>query len=170
MPPRRRLGLALLLLGLHTGAVGAQAPDQQWLDQKMGSWYRAASRAAPGHWGIAVADQSGNGRIVGNPPGTAPVHPLGAVAVRVDLDPYLGMAALAAYVGLSRRTVQNLVTDPTDPLPTYRVGGKLLARRSEVDAWMTRRRNGKPLAAARLAATDARALLAARPKKIAAIP
>jgi len=58
--PRCRLGLALLLLGLHTGAAAAQAPDQQWLDQKMGSWYRAASRAAPGHWGIAVADQSGN--------------------------------------------------------------------------------------------------------------
>ena len=60
MTPRRRLGFALLLLCLHTGAVAAQAPDQEWLDQKMGSWYRGASRAAPGHWGIAVADQSGN--------------------------------------------------------------------------------------------------------------
>ena len=55
-----RLGLGLLLLGLHTGRAAAQAADQQWLDEKMGSWYRAASRAAPGHWGIAVADQNGN--------------------------------------------------------------------------------------------------------------
>ncbi len=103
-------------------------------------------------------------RIAGAPPDTLPVHPVGAVAVRVDLDPYLGMAALADYLGLSRRTIQNLVTDPADPLPTFRVGTKLLARRSEVDAWMTKRRNRKPLAAAQLARADARALLAARPK------
>ncbi len=107
---------------------------------------------------------AGNGRqIVGNPLGTVPVHPVGSVTVRVDLDPYLSMAALSNYLGLSRRTVQNLVTDPSDPLPTYRVGGKLLARRGEVDAWMARRRNRKPLAAGQLAAADARALLAARP-------
>ncbi len=108
---------------------------------------------------------NGGRRIMGNPPGTAPVYPVGSVAVRVDLDPYLGTAALAAYLGLSRRTVQTLVTDPNDPLPSYRVGGKLLARRSEVDAWMARRRNRKPLAATRLAAADAHALLAARARK-----
>ena len=104
-----------------------------------------------------------NGRqAIGNPPGTVPVHPVGAVAVRVDLDPWMDLRALAGYLSLSRRTVQNLISDPADPLPTYRVGGKLLARRSEVDAWMARRRNRKPLAAARLAVADARALLAAR--------
>jgi len=57
---RRSLGrLGLLLLAVHTVPVAAQAPGQDWLDQKMGSWYRTASRAAPGHWGIAVADQDG---------------------------------------------------------------------------------------------------------------
>ena len=77
----------------------------------------------------------------------------------------MDLRALAGYLSLSRRTLQDLVNDPTDPLPTYRVGVKLLARRSEVDTWMARRRNRKPLAAARLAQADARALLAARPRK-----
>ncbi len=104
-------------------------------------------------------------QILGNPPGAVPVHPVGAVAVRVDLDPWLDLRALASYLSLSRRTLQDLVNDPTDPLPTYRVGAKLLARRSEVDAWMARRRNRKPLAAAALAAADARALLTARPRE-----
>jgi hypothetical protein len=54
------------------------------------------------------------------------------------------------------------VNDPRDPVPTYRVGAKLLARRSEVDAGMGRRRNRKPLAGAQFAAADAKALLAAR--------
>ncbi len=107
-----------------------------------------------------------NGRqIVGNPPGAQPVHVVGTVAVSLPLDPWLDLRALAGYLSLSRRTVQNLVSDATDPLPTYRVGAKLLARRSEVDAWMARRRNRKPLAAAQLAAADARALLTARPKR-----
>ncbi len=57
------------------------------------------------------------------------------------------------------------MNDLIDPLPTYRVGAKLLVRRSEADAWMARRRNRKPLAAARLAAADAHALLTARPKR-----
>ena len=52
-----QLGL-LLVLG-HSVPAWAQATGQDWLDQKMGTWYRSASRAAPGHWGIAVADQDG---------------------------------------------------------------------------------------------------------------
>lgn len=108
---------------------------------------------------------SGGGQILGNPPGTVPAHPVGSVAVRVDLDPWLDLRALAGYLSLSRRTLQALVNDPADPLPTYRVGSKLLARRSEVDDWMARRRNRKPLAVAALAHADARALLMARPRK-----
>ncbi len=53
----RRLGF--LLLALHSVPAWAQAPGQDWLDQKMGAWYGAAFRAAPGHWGIVVADQDG---------------------------------------------------------------------------------------------------------------
>ena len=92
-------------------------------------------------------------------------HPVNAVSVRVPLDPFLDLRALAGYCHLSRRTLQALVNDPRDPLPSYRVGGKILVRRSEFDAWMARRRNTKPLAAARLAAADAQALLQARPRK-----
>lgn len=94
--------------------------------------------------------------------GTLAVHPVESVSVHTELDPWLDLRALARYVSLSRRTLQNLVNDTGDPLPSYRVGAKLLVRRSEVDAWMARRRNRKPLEAARLAAADAQALLAAR--------
>jgi PBP4 family serine-type D-alanyl-D-alanine carboxypeptidase len=33
--------------------------DPQWLSARMNSWYNRTRRAAPGHWGIAIADQSG---------------------------------------------------------------------------------------------------------------
>lgn len=92
-------------------------------------------------------------------------QPVQEVTVRVNLDPFFDLRALSGYCHLSRRTLQTLVNDPQDPLPSYRVGGKILVRRSEFDQWMARRRNRKPLAAARLAATDAKALLTARPEK-----
>ncbi len=88
-----------------------------------------------------------------------------AVTVRMDLDPWLSLRALAAYSNLSRRTLQDLVNDLQDPIPSYRVGGKLLIRRSEFDAWMARRRNRKARALALLAAADAQALLTAAPLK-----
>ena len=88
-----------------------------------------------------------------------------AVHLTTDLDPFLSLKGLAGYSSLSRRTLQDLVNDPRDPLPSYRVGGKLLIRKSEFDVWIARRRNRKPLAAAHLAAADAQGLQAARPKK-----
>ncbi len=88
-----------------------------------------------------------------------------AVHLTTDLDPFLSLNGLAGYSSLSRRTLQALVNDPKDPVPSYRVGGKILVRRSEFDRWMSRRRNQNPLAAARLAAADAQALLTARPRK-----
>ena len=88
-----------------------------------------------------------------------------AVRINVEMDPFLSMNGLAAYSSLSRRTLQNLLGDPLDPLPSYRVGGKLLVRRSEFDAWMSRRRNRKAIAVGELAAADAVALLFARPRK-----
>ena len=88
-----------------------------------------------------------------------------AVRINVDLDPFLSLNGLAAYSSLSRRTLQTLLSDPLDPLPSYRVGAKILVRKSEFDAWMSRRRNRKATAAIELAAADAQALLAARPRK-----
>jgi hypothetical protein len=88
-----------------------------------------------------------------------------AVSIHQDLDLFLSLTGLVGYSSLSRRTLQDLVNDPQDPLPSYRIGGKLLVRMSEFDHWMTRRRNRKPLDAARLAAADAAGLLKARPRK-----
>jgi len=58
------------------------------------------------------------------------------VAVQVTLDPYLSLAALARYGGLSVRTLRGHLNDVSHPLPCYRVGGKILVRRSEFDGWM----------------------------------
>lgn len=60
--PCFRLGPAL---GLAALALGSPAPlpaqtDQEWLSAQMSEWYTAASRRAPGHWGIAIADPSGH--------------------------------------------------------------------------------------------------------------
>lgn len=88
-----------------------------------------------------------------------------AVRINVDLDPFLSMNGLAAYSSLSRRTLQTLISDPLDPLPSYRVGSKILVRKSEFDTWMSRRRNRKVAAVAELAAADAAALLTVRSRK-----
>jgi len=62
------------------------------------------------------------------------------VVVTVPLDPYLPLTALAGYAGLSVRKLREFLTDPMHPLPCYRVGGKLLVRRSEFDTWIARYR------------------------------
>jgi hypothetical protein len=68
----------------------------------------------------------------------------GVVAERVvlstELDPFLALRALAAYSGLSVRTLRAHLGDPAHPLPCYRVGGKVLVRRSDYDAWALRHR------------------------------
>lgn len=58
-----------------------------------------------------------------------------APTVRVD-DAYLDLTkTLPAYSGLSTRTLRTYVTHPAHPLPHYRIGGKILVRRSEYDTW-----------------------------------
>jgi Helix-turn-helix domain len=54
--------------------------------------------------------------------------------VGIPLDPFLSLKALAAYSGLSVRKLRDCLDDPRHPLPHYRVGGKILVRRSEFDA------------------------------------
>jgi excisionase family DNA binding protein len=58
------------------------------------------------------------------------------VTVGIPLDPFLSLKALAAYSGLSVRKLRDCLDDPRHPLPDYRVGGKILVRRSEFDAWI----------------------------------
>jgi hypothetical protein len=53
-------------------------------------------------------------------------------------DGYLPLKALAAYSGLSVRTLRNYLTHPLYPLSSYRIGGKVLVRRSEFDTWATK--------------------------------
>jgi serine-type D-Ala-D-Ala carboxypeptidase/endopeptidase (penicillin-binding protein 4) len=54
-----------LLAGLLTattlfGYTPVQAQTSpQWLGSRMNDWYAAASRSAPGEWGVAIADQTG---------------------------------------------------------------------------------------------------------------
>lgn len=67
------------------------------------------------------------------------------VVVSTVLDPFLSLKALADYSGLSVRTLRGHLADPFHPLPCYRVGGKIVVRRSEFDAWIARfRQVGHP--------------------------
>lgn len=54
----RALGAAAILAVAPLSSAFAQI-DTSALDEQLSTWYRGASRAAPGHWGIVVADQNG---------------------------------------------------------------------------------------------------------------
>lgn len=62
------------------------------------------------------------------------------LTLTVPLDPYLSLHALSGYSGLSVRTLRGYLTGVAHPLPCYRVGGRVLVRRSEFDAWVRRYR------------------------------
>jgi hypothetical protein len=68
------------------------------------------------------------------------------MVVSSALDPFLSLRALAAYSGLSVRKLREYLELPPDQaLCCYRVGGKILVRRSEFDVWMERyRARGRP--------------------------
>lgn len=51
-------------------------------------------------------------------------------------DRYLSMPETVAYIGLSERTVRKLLEE----IPHFRVGSKLLFRKSELDSWILRYR------------------------------
>ncbi len=53
-----------------------------------------------------------------------------------DTKGYLPLKTLARYSGLSVRTLRGYLSHPAHPLPCYRVGGKVLVKKSEFDAWM----------------------------------
>ena len=77
----------------------------------------------------------------------SPSDPVERLVVNVSLDPFLSLRALAAYSGLSVRNLRSWLDDPRRPLPSYRVGGKILVRRSEFDGWISafRRAGGQDL-------------------------
>lgn len=51
-------------------------------------------------------------------------------------DAYFSLKTLSIYSGLSVRTLRGCLSDAVHPLANYRVGGKILVRRSEFDAWV----------------------------------
>jgi hypothetical protein len=59
------------------------------------------------------------------------------VVVSTALDPFLSLRALASYACVSVRKLREHLDDAIHPLPHYRIGGKIVVRRSEFDAWMT---------------------------------
>src|SRR5262245_10985973 len=74
------------------------------------------------------------------------------VNVVAPMDPYLSLRALASYSGLSVRTLRSYINRLDCAIPTYRLGGKVLVRKSEYDAWVQQYRVvGKPSLLAALA-------------------
>ena len=63
-----------------------------------------------------------------------PAPPLDSPVVEAG---YLSLRTLSAYSGLSVRTLRGYLSHPARPLPHYRVGGKVLVKRSEFDAWVS---------------------------------
>ena len=57
-------------------------------------------------------------------------------ATSTAVDPFLSLRALASYSCVSVRKLRQHLHDPVRPLPHYRLGGKIVVRRSEFDAWM----------------------------------
>lgn len=82
--------------------------------------------------------------------GTDPGRPRLMLVERVTAttlhDPYLTLKALAAYTGVSVRQLREYLVSPPlpraadaplpPPLPHYRLGGRIVVRRSEFDRWM----------------------------------
>jgi len=58
-------------------------------------------------------------------------------SMRMALDPFLSLRTLATYSCVSVRKLRAYLHDPVHPLPHYRLGGKIVVRRSEFDTWMT---------------------------------
>ena len=62
--------------------------------------------------------------------------------VLVPLMKYLSLRSVAEYTSLSSRTLRRWVNDPEDPLPAYRVGGKLLFKLEQLEHWLARHQVG----------------------------
>ena len=50
-------------------------------------------------------------------------------------DIYLDLKRLSEYSSLSVRTLRDHISDCSNPLPHFRVKGKILVRQSEFDKW-----------------------------------
>ena len=57
---------------------------------------------------------------------------------RANASEWLGLRQVVRYANVSERTIRSWIHAPVDSLPAARVGGKLLVRRTELDAWLLR--------------------------------
>jgi excisionase family DNA binding protein len=53
---------------------------------------------------------------------------------------WLGLRQVTRYANICERTIRGWIHWPLDPLPAVRVGGKILVKRSELDAWLEKHR------------------------------
>ena len=69
------------------------------------------------------------------------------VVVATRVDPYLTLRAATEYTGLSKSVLLRATRwAPDRALPCYRVGNRVLLRRSELDAWLSSyREHGSPV-------------------------
>jgi hypothetical protein len=65
-------------------------------------------------------------------------------SVHSEVDEYLPLRKLAAYAGLSLRTLRSHLASGSHPLPHYRIGGKILVRRCDYDRWAVQFRVERP--------------------------
>jgi len=81
-----------------------------------------------------------------------PLRTIEQIRITQTLDPWFTLGALSRYSGLSIRSLRAYLSDPTRPLPHYRmrkphvvvtrkgknrtVSGKILVRSSEFEKWM----------------------------------
>jgi excisionase family DNA binding protein len=88
--------------------------------------------------------------------------PFAPLPVTLD-DQYLTLAMLVQYCGLSERTLRRALHATTHPLPHFRVGGKVLVKRSHFDQWIEEEEaSHKPTTTARNAQLDARVAAAVK--------
>lgn len=61
-----------------------------------------------------------------------------------SIQEYLTVRQVAELFGLSERTAWDLINDPVDPLPSYRIGRKIVrVRKADAHEWMQRRRSDR---------------------------
>ncbi len=69
--------------------------------------------------------------------GEKAVIAISSESVRITPE-WLGLRHLAEYSDTSERTLRMWIHSPVEPLPAVRIGGKILVRRADFDAWLQR--------------------------------
>ena len=73
-----------------------------------------------------------------NPNNSARVQGSDLAAGRRMQPEWLSLRGLGEYAQVSERTLRGWIHSPVDPLPAVRIGGKVLVRRADFDAWLQR--------------------------------